>query len=85
MQQRQLPAQRQENQRNNLDQNLHHRQTGLPGMKSGDQQGLKSDQPDKSLVEVLMKPEQSGNQLAGELSQDLARQRKKKRSRRLGH
>jgi len=65
MQQRQLPAQRQENQKTWLNENLHHRQTGLSGIKSADQQDLKHNQPGKSLLEVLMKPEQSGNHLAG--------------------
>jgi len=85
LQQRQSALPRQENQRSHLDQNLHRRHTGLPGIKPGDQQDFKHDQPGKSLLEVLMKPEQSGNQLAGELSQDLTRKKKKKRSRRLGH
>lgn len=39
----------------------------------------------ESLVDILMKPGQTGNQLAGELTQEIARQRKKKRSRRLRH
>ncbi len=85
VQQRQLPAQRQDNQKSYLDQHLHHRQIGLPGFKSADREDMKHDHPGKSLLEVLMKPEQSDNQLAGELSQDLVRQRKKKRSRRLRH
>ncbi len=85
-QQRQLPVQIQVNQKSYSDQHyLHHRQTGFPGIKPGDQQDLKQDQPGKSLLEILMEPEQSGNQLAGESSQNLTRQRKKKRSRRLRH
>jgi hypothetical protein len=65
----------------------------LPGAQTGtsnpgmfEQKEFKHESPKApSLIEVLMKPEQTGNQLAGELSQDLARQRKKKRSRRIGH
>ncbi|MEO5996979.1 MAG: relaxase/mobilization nuclease domain-containing protein, partial [Chitinophagaceae bacterium] len=58
-----------------------------PGNPAPNQKDYHQNQPAKTetILEALMKPEQAGNQLASELSQEDARQRKKKRSRRLRH